>query len=150
VRGKAHVNTYPKLINCNKIYHTAANHKLAEHYGIRIVGTKLGRSAKIDQTPEAQCEAQAERNQRNVVEGKIGQAKNRYGLDNIPAKTDTTSVTWTACCISATNLVRWLKDVSFLCPKSKTYSYPHFYHIYTKLYFLTKYKTQVQCITATF
>jgi hypothetical protein len=140
---------YPELINCDKIYHTTANHQLAKHYDIRLVGTKLGRPKKIDQTPDAKREAQAERNQRNVIEGKIGQAKNRYGLDKIPAKTDTTSVVWTTCCLIATNLVRWLKDVS-LCLKSKTYSYPHFYHFCTQLFALTKHKTHPQCITATF
>lgn len=127
-------NCYPEKINCDKIYHTTANHELAKIYGIRLVGTKLGRPKKIDQTPEAKRAAQAERNQRNVVEGKIGQAKNAYGLDQIVAKTQDTSVVWITCCLIATNLVRWLKDVS-LYLFSKTNFFPFLDHIYHFIYF---------------
>lgn len=128
-RYAARFQCYPECINCDKIYHTRANHALAKTYGIRLVGKPLGRPKMIDQTPEAKRAAQVERNQRNVVEGKIGQAKNRYGLDEIAAKLEVTSVVWTTCCLIATNLIRWLKDVSlYLNPKIQFYLF--FQYIY--------------------
>ncbi|MBK8472873.1 MAG: transposase [Sphingobacteriales bacterium] len=70
---------------------------------------------KEDHTAKAKRIAQVERNQRNIVEGKIGQTKNRYGLDRIAAKSNETTRVWVTCCIIATNIARWLKALS-LCP----------------------------------
>jgi transposase, IS5 family len=44
--------------------------------------------------------------ERNPIEGKFGQAKIAYGLDNIKAKLQQTSESWIACIALVLNLVR--------------------------------------------
>jgi transposase, IS5 family len=109
---------YPESVNADKIYATRANYAYLKELGIRFVGKSLGRPAKITQTAEAKRTKQQELNQRNHIEGKIGQAKNAYGLDSVKAKTKTTSEAWIAACILATNLVTGLRRLRqlFLSP----------------------------------
>jgi transposase, IS5 family len=109
---------YPESVNADKIYATRANYAYLKELGIRFVGKSLGRPAKITQTAEAKRTKQQELNQRNHIEGKIGQAKNAYGLDSIKAKTKTTSEAWIAACVLATNLVTGLRRLRqlFLSP----------------------------------
>jgi hypothetical protein len=109
---------YPESVNADKIYATRANYAYLKELGIRFIGKSLGRPAKITQTAEAKRTKQQELNQRNHIEGKIGQAKNAYGLDSIKAKTKTTSEAWIAACVLATNLVTGLRRLRqlFLSP----------------------------------
>ena len=119
---ETHINRYkelygvlPESVNADRIYLTQKNRALAKQLGFRLIGKPLGRPKKEDQTAKAKRIAQVERNQRNIVEGKIGQTKNRYGLDRIAAKSNETTRVWVTCCIIATNIARWLKALS-LCP----------------------------------
>ena len=54
--------------------------------------------------------------ERNPIEGKFGQAKVGYGLDNIKAKLKETSESWIATIILVLNLVN-LTRLAALCPK---------------------------------
>ncbi len=105
-------DVYPKTINADRIYVTRENRKIAKKLGVRIIGKPLGRPKKSDQTAKVKRARQKERDQRNVIEGKIGQTKNRYGLDKIAAKTDATTLVWVSWCIIVTNIARWLKELS--------------------------------------
>ena len=59
------------------------------------------------QIPRRQrCWLKKEQNQRNLIEGKFGQGKNAYGLNNIQAKRSDTSQSWIACIFFVINLIR--------------------------------------------
>ncbi len=52
-------------------------------------------------------------NERNHIEGKFGQAKQGYGLNNIKAKLSDTSHSWIATIFFITNLVRFAELNNF-------------------------------------
>lgn len=58
-------------------------------------------------TPHEKRKLRNEFNERNAVEGKIGQAKHGYGLNNIKAKLSNTSESWIAATLFVTNLVKF-------------------------------------------
>ena len=47
-----------------------------------------------------------ERNQRNLIEGKFGQAKNAYGLSDIQARRSDTSESWIGAIFFVMNLIK--------------------------------------------
>jgi IS5 family transposase len=67
--------------------------------GISLVAKPLGRTSSkavaVDLSP----------GERNPIEGKFGQAKTAYGLDNIKAKLKETSESWIAAIALVLNLV---------------------------------------------
>ena len=78
---------YPRVICADQIYRTRANRAFCQRHGIRLSGRHLGRP-KSD--PQLLAEEKKlfldDQQQRNAVEGKIGQGKRRYGLDLIRKK----------------------------------------------------------------
>ena len=52
-------------------------------------------------------------NERNQIEGKFGQAKQGYGLNNIKAKLSDTSHSWIATILFITNLVKFAELNNF-------------------------------------
>lgn len=113
---------FPESVNADKIYATRANYTYLGEKGIRFIGKSLGRTPKAAKTAQAKRETLHELGKRNHIEGKIGQAKNAYGLDCIKAKTETTSETWIAACVLVTNLVTLLRRLHqlFLSPTRYT------------------------------
>lgn len=128
---------YPETVNADKIYHTSENHRFLKSKGIRFIGKPLGRPTKESLTPTAQRVQRAEKAQRNHIEGKIGQMKTAYGMENILAKTDTTARAWIAAIVLVTNLVRVLKDLC-LMPKSKLTNILYHISFFIKCAFSTK------------
>jgi hypothetical protein len=113
---------FPESVNADKIYATRANYTYLSEKGIRFIGKSLGRTPKAAKTAQAKRETLHELGKRNHIEGKIGQAKNAYGLDCIKAKTEITSETWIAACVLVTNLVTLLRRLHqlFLSPTRYT------------------------------
>lgn len=70
---------YPKEVHADKIYCTRENRHYLKELGIKLIGKPLGRPSK-----EA-LSIQVSPGERNPVEGKFGQAKIAYGMNNIMA-----------------------------------------------------------------
>lgn len=100
---------YPELLLADRIYLTRKNRKWLKEKGIRIVGKPLGRPAKKEITAHQKRKLKKERNQRNLIEGKFGQGKNAYGLNNIKAKRSDTSESWIGAIFFIMNLISLMK-----------------------------------------
>ncbi len=109
--GRMH-GYYPELVQVDKIYATRENRKWLQERGIRITAPPLGRKAKAELTPTKKAKRKKEAAERNHIEGKFGQGKNYYGLNNIRAKLKATSETWISCIFFVMNLINYRKKVS--------------------------------------
>lgn len=96
---------YPELLLADQIYLNRENRKWLKEKKIRIVGKPLGRPPKQKLTVYQEQKLKKERNQRNLIEGKFGQAKNAYGLGNIKAKRKDTSESWIGAIFFIMNLI---------------------------------------------
>ena len=125
-------NFYPKNVLVDTIYCTRENRNYLKALGIGISGKNLGRPKK-----EA-VQIHISPGERNPVEGKFGQAKVGYGMDNIYAKLKTTSESWVGSIMLVLNLVKltrliplWIKIILEsleiclieLCYKKKKYGF---------------------------
>lgn len=88
-RYKAQFGYYPEYALVDKIYLTRANRKYMQEHGIKHTGSPLGRPPKQKKTVTAKMKKK--NNERNHVEGKIGQAKLKYGLNKLRTKLKSTS-----------------------------------------------------------
>lgn len=90
---------YPAQVHADQIYCTRDNRKAMKERKVKLVAKPLGR-------PSARAVKNHVRpGERNPVEGKFGQGKLKYGLDNIRAKLKTTSESWVASIALVLNLV---------------------------------------------
>ena len=90
---------YPAEVLADQIYCTRDNRKLLKENGIKLIAKPLGR-------PSSKAVAvHLSPGERNPIEGKFGQAKIAYGLDNIKAKLKETSESWIASIALVLNLV---------------------------------------------
>jgi len=105
---KTRCGHYPKEVLADQIYCTRANRLWLKERNIKLSAKPLGRPAK-----EA-LSNQVSPGKRNPIEGKFGQAKVAYGLDNIKAKLKETSESWIATIILVLNLVN-LTRLETLC-----------------------------------
>ena len=83
---------YPIAVLADKLYQTRNNRNYCKARGIRLSGPALGRKNKAAKE-ENEIQMYRDACERNVVEGKNGTAKRRYGLDRIMSKLDETSKT---------------------------------------------------------
>ena len=84
---------YPSAVLADRIYQTRENRNYCKARGIRLSGPALGRP-KDEAAKEAnKAQMYQDACDRNVVEGKNGTAKRRYGLGRIMSKLDETSKT---------------------------------------------------------
>ncbi|GJL76344.1 transposase [Nitrosomonas sp.] len=90
---------YPEAVIADKAYGSRDNRSFLEQRNIRFAGKLLGRPPKI--TPEnkigmkrRKVQRQLEYRERIPIEGKFGQGKYGYRLNNIRAKRADTSVAW--------------------------------------------------------
>lgn len=107
---KTRFGHYPKEVLADQIYCTRANRQWLKEKHIKLSAKPLGRPTK-----EA-LSNQVSPGKRNPIEGKFGQAKVAYGLDNIKAKLQETSESWIATIILVLNLVN-LTRLETLCAK---------------------------------
>jgi hypothetical protein len=95
---------YPYEVLADQIYCTRENRKLLKEKNIKLVAKPLGR-------PSATAVKNHIRpGERNPIEGKFGQAKTRYGMDNIKAKLANTSTSWISTIALVLNLVRMTRQ----------------------------------------
>ena len=110
---------YPELIQVDKAYVTRENRKWLGERSIRITATPLGRKrTKTTETNHQKRKRKQEAAERNHIEGKFGQGKNAYGLNNIRATLKETSESWVACIFFIMNLINYKKisSLSFNSP----------------------------------
>lgn len=101
---------YPKWFLGDKIYLTQKNRKFLKTKGIEIVGKPLGRpSTKNKETASQKYRKKKKAAQRNHIEGKFGQAKRGYGLNNIKSRLRETSESWINSIIFVMNLTKLLQ-----------------------------------------
>lgn len=97
---KSRFGFYPVKVLADKLYCTQSNRKWLKEKGIKLAAKPLGRpSGKA-------VENHVRPGERNPIEGKFGQAKTAYGLNNIKAKLRNTSQSWIASIIMVLNLVK--------------------------------------------
>ena len=100
---------YPAEVLADKIYCTRENRRWLKAHGIKLAAKPLGR-------PSAQAvKYHVSPGERNPIEGKFGQAKLAYGLNNIRARLKETSESWIACIALVLNLVRLAGQAPY-CP----------------------------------
>jgi len=99
---------YPKAIIGDQTYRNRVNIKFCKDNGIRLSGPRLGRpkESEIDADRE---QAYKDSCERNVVEGRIGTNKRRYGLDLIYARLDITGEFEAAMNVICMNVANELK-----------------------------------------
>lgn len=104
---------YPETVLVDKIYLNRENRRWLKEKGIRHTGDPLGRKPKVNMpTAYAKRKKRQECAERNQVEGKFGQGKRGYGLNDIKARLSRTSESWIAAIIFVMNLIRHLKGHS--------------------------------------
>lgn len=111
---------YPEVVIADTLYGSRANRSFLERNHIRFSGKPLGRPPKI--TPENKDEIerlQAQRRQayreRIPIEGKFGQGKYGYRLNNIRARRADTAVAWINSIFLVMNLLVLVQG--FICLK---------------------------------
>lgn len=103
---------YPELVQVDKAYATRENRKWLQQRDIRITASPLGRKPKQKEAHYQKAKKKKEAAQRNHIEGKFGQGKNKYGLNKIKAKLKGTSETWVSCIFFVMNLINYQKKSS--------------------------------------
>ena len=110
---------YPEVVLADQIYGTRDNRAYLKKLGIRFGGKKLGRPRKKTEANAAELKAgkkqrQADHRQRIPIEGKFGQGKAGYRLNEIRAKRSDTSQAWVGGIFFVMNLLV-LQAVIFCC-----------------------------------
>jgi hypothetical protein len=105
---------YPELVLTDQIYATKENRKWLKERNIRITAPPLGRpKAKEKETPYFRRKKRKEKAERNHIEGKFGQGKNGYNLNQVRATLKETSESWIACIFFVMNLLKYASNFSF-------------------------------------
>lgn len=110
-RYKDRFGHYPETILADTIYRNRDNRAFCKEQGIRLSGPKLGRPRKYG-TDESDSQAYKDSCDRNMVEGRNGIGKRRYGLDLIMAYLAETGKTEAAFIILAMNVAHLLRFLS--------------------------------------
>jgi hypothetical protein len=90
-RYKRLYGSYPEAVQADRLYRNKDNLAYCKRRGIRLSGPKLGRPGK-----DVQGDRELERQdhlERNIIEGRSGTAKRRFGLDLIMAVLPETAMT---------------------------------------------------------
>ena len=102
---------YPQLIQVDKIYGSNENRTWCKERNIRLTVSPKGPETKKSQYQKKKIKKEyAERNQ---IEGKIGQAKQGYKLNQIKAKLKDTSQSWIALILFVTNVTKFAEIHGF-------------------------------------
>ena len=103
---------YPEVVLADQKYWTKENRKKLKELGIRCSGKKLGRpKAEGPETKEERKRNRKEHGMRNAIEGKFGQGKNGYDLDEIRAKKPETSESMIMSIFFVMNILCFMKDM---------------------------------------
>ena len=109
---------YPESVYADAIYGTRDNRKWLKDHRIRFAGKPLGRPRKVTEENRAeisQIKQQRREDERNriPVEGKFGQGKNGYRLNQIRARLASTSEAWVRSIFLVMNLIALLRFLLF-------------------------------------
>lgn len=99
---KALFGFYPELIQADKIYATNQNRTFCKENNIRLTAIPKGKAPEM--TPKEKAKRKKEFSERNAIEGRIGNAKQAFSLDQIKAKLKKTSGTWISAILFVMNL----------------------------------------------
>jgi len=99
---------YPEIIMADKLYGTNANRNWCKKNGIRLTAAPKGKPQK--KTAYQKRKERKEYGRRNHIEGKIGNAKQVYNLNQIKAKLKVTSESWIAATIFVMNLAQFAQS----------------------------------------
>ena len=111
-RYKARNGYYPERVLADKIYRTRKNLQYCAEHGIALNGPKLGRPPKDRRLYDAQKRLERqEARERNAIEGKIGEAKRRYGLNRVMTRRSSTSASVIHLILIVMNLKKSLRDL---------------------------------------
>ena len=102
---------YPELVQVDKIYGTNKNRKWCKERNIRMTVTPKGKPKEMTQYQKRKHKKELA--ERNEVEGKIGQSKQGYRLNQVKAKLSQTSNTWIGITLFITNLVNFAQLSGF-------------------------------------
>lgn len=103
---------YPELVQVDAIYPTRENRAWAKERNIRITAKPLGRPKTGQETPYQKRKRKKENAERNHIEGKIGQGKNGYRMNQVRTRLKETAESWISCIIFVMNLVRLESDMA--------------------------------------
>ena len=101
---------WPELIQADKIYATNANRAWCKERNIRLTATPKGRPVK--KTARQKQKERKEYAERNHIEGRIGNAKQAFSLNQIKAKLKDTSQTWIAATLFVMNLSKFADNLN--------------------------------------
>ena len=105
---------YPELVQVDKIYATRENRSWLNERNIRITAVPLGRrKVREAETYYQKQKRRKEAAERNHIEGKFGQGKNGYNLNEIRARLKNTSESWVSCIFFIMNLILYEKKYIF-------------------------------------
>lgn len=112
---------YPESVYADGIYGTRDNRKWLKDHGIRFAGKPLGRPKKVtadnkEEISQIKRQRREDERMRIPVEGKFGQGKNGYRLNQIRARLASTSEAWIRSIFLVMNLMALLR---FLLPAGK-------------------------------
>jgi hypothetical protein len=121
---------YPEAVVADPVYGTQKNRAYLKDKGIRYAGKALGRPKKETEQNREQLkrdkqQRQADYRQRIPIEGKFGQGKRAYGLNQIQAKTTRTSEAWINSIFFVMNLLVLLRH--FFVPAIAQRDTNHFF-----------------------
>lgn len=102
---------YPELVQVDKIYGSNKNRAWCKQHNIRMTVVPKGKSKKM--TAREKKKYRTELSEPNAVEGKIGQAKQGYGLNNVKAKLKNTSMSWIGATLLIPNLIKFAEFHGF-------------------------------------
>ena len=102
---------YPELVQVDKIYGTNKNRTWCKSKNIRMTVAPKGKTKEL--TAYQKRKRKKELSERNQIEGKIGQAKQGYKLNEIKAKLNQTSISWIGLTLFITNLVKFAQFNGF-------------------------------------
>jgi len=101
---------YPKAILADKTYRNRGNINFCKMNGIRLTGPRLGRPKK-EEIEADKAQAYMDSCERNMVEGRFGIGKRRYGLDQIMARLPFTAETEAALNVFVMNVALLLRSL---------------------------------------
>jgi len=106
---------YPEAILADKTYRNRDNIAFCKKHGIRLSGPRLGRP-KLSEVDADRDQAYRDSCERNIVEGRIGIDKRRFGLDLIYARLTNTGeieAAMNVLCMNMAHVLRVLRRLLF-------------------------------------
>lgn len=101
---------YPSVVLADKIYWTNANRKWLKERSIKMNATPKGRKPATSKYTKEKIRKR--NNQRNTIEGKFGEGKNRYGMDNLRNRLPETIGVAVNLIFLAMNLAKSVREVN--------------------------------------